>query len=92
MEPTLSGGSRVLVNRWAYRRRPLAVGEVVAFRHPFNTDKVLLKRVAAVCAHSAQLHANQYFLVGDHLEDSHASRRFGPVAQRHVIGKVVLRY
>ena len=34
----------------------------------------------------------QYFVMGDYRSDSYDSRRFGPIEQRHIIGKAWLRY
>lgn len=84
MEPELSNGAFVLVNVWAYRKKKPRVGDLVACRHPFLRERILLKRVAAV------FEGGQYFVVGDHQSDSLDSRSFGAIGDDDIIGRVWL--
>lgn len=81
MAPTLVAGDRLLV----VRARRLAVGDVVAVRHPGEPGRILVKRVAAV-------HGDQVVVRGDNPSASTDSRRFGPVPRHAVVGTVVRCY
>lgn len=84
MEPTLDEGSTVLVNRWAYRRRPPREGDIVVLRHP-REDRLLVKRVVRVEGEGC-------LVAGDRGEWSVDSHAFGPVPRDLIVGKVVLRF
>ena len=81
MLPTLKDGEVVLVDRSA----EIAVGDIVAAKHPVEQNSELIKRVAKIDGRG------NYFLVGDNLEDSNDSRYFGAVAKEYIKGKVVAR-
>ena len=85
MEPGLRAGDYVVVNRWAYRSKRPAVGDVVVLRHPREPALHIVKRVSA-------LHGpGKVFLVGDNAVSSEDSRVFGPVSQDLIVGRVWLR-
>jgi len=46
MSPLLVPGDYVLVNRWAYRSRDPAVGDLVVFRDPERQGRYRCKRIA----------------------------------------------
>ncbi|HEX9340290.1 MAG TPA: nickel-type superoxide dismutase maturation protease [Thermoplasmata archaeon] len=83
MRPTLEPGDFVLVNRWAYRFRKPAEGDVVVLRSPEGPN-FLIKRIANV------VDATKVFVVGDNPQGSRDSRHFGPVDRRALLGKVWL--
>ena len=81
MEPAMAAGDYVIVNRWAYRLGEPAKGDLVVLRDPENKERHLVKRVADVVNGGV-------FVVGDNLERSRDSRRFGPVPKSLLIGRV----
>jgi len=82
MSPALNPGDFVLVNRWAYRSREPAVGDLVVFRDPERAGRYLCKRVADVPA------AGWYVVRGDNEAVSRDSRWFGPIPRSLIVGKV----
>jgi nickel-type superoxide dismutase maturation protease len=85
MRPTLQPGDYVLVNRWAYRLRPPAPGDLVVVRDPEVQTRFLVKRISEVAQ------AGPIRVVGDNPARSRDSRTFGPIALDHIIGKVWIR-
>jgi signal peptidase I len=85
MQPTLEPGDYVVVNRWAFRFRPPARGDVVVLEDPEVPSRFLVKRVSETTATGA------IRLAGDNEPASRDSRAFGPVAMNRIIGKVWLR-
>jgi nickel-type superoxide dismutase maturation protease len=84
MSPALEPGDYVLVNRWAYRRREPAIGDVVVLRDPERTGKFLVKRIARANG------TGSYAVVGENGAVSRDSRVFGPVPRSAIVGKVWL--
>jgi len=85
MRPTLEPGDYVLVNRWSYRLRRPAKGDLVVLRDPEVKNRFLVKRVQ---------HAPGPGLVavaGDNPDRSRDSRAFGPIRVDRIVGKVWLR-
>ncbi len=85
MRPALEPGDYVLVNRWAYKFRPPAKGDLVVVRDPETPQRFLVKRVSDVPD------AGQIRVAGDNVDRSRDSRVFGPVALREIVGKVWIR-
>ena len=82
MQPTISDGQIVLLNRWAYLFRQPRAGEVVVFK---KSSRLFCKRVK-----SANQINNEYALEGDNPEDSLDSRKFGPVTLEQILGRAFL--
>ncbi len=85
MEPALHPGDFVIVNRWAYRRREPAAGDIVVLRNPEAPGQFLVKRVM-----SGDRQAG-FFVLGDNDAHSQDSRAFGMVPLHLIVGKVRLR-
>lgn len=85
MEPELSPGDFVVVNRWSYRFRRPERGDVVVLRDPESPTRYLVKRIADGANGGA------YFVTGDNAAESRDSRTFGPVPRDLIVGKVWLR-
>ncbi len=85
MEPALRAGDYVLVNRWAYRTRLPAAGDLVVLRDPEAPGRFLVKRVMSGDATAG------FFVLGDNMEHSRDSRHFGLVPRHLIVGKVRLR-
>lgn len=98
MSPTLNHAELVLVNRRAYRLRAPRRGEIVAARPRACAGRALVKRISgtpaddvAIEGRSWRLGEDEFFLLGDHVKESHDSRRFGAVSRQELIGRVQLR-
>ncbi len=85
MEPALHAGDYVLVNRWAYRWRPPAAGDIVVLRNPEAPTQFLVKRVMSGEPMTG------CFVLGDNPEHSRDSRQFGMVPAHLIVGKVHCR-
>ncbi len=85
MRPELEPGDYVLVNRWAYKFRPPAKGDLVVVRDPETLDRFLVKRVSDIPD------AGQIRVAGDNANRSRDSRTFGPIDLREIVGKVWIR-
>ena len=81
MLPALAPGDRLVVLKLGRPR----IGDIVAFRDPTTTERLLVKRVNAVGADGLEVR-------GDNQAASRDSRRFGPVPASLVIGRAVYRY
>lgn len=86
MEPDVSPGERVLVNRavyWFSKPRP---GDRVVVRDPRQPDRLLLKRI------DRPADSGGWIVLGDNPQASTDSREFGPVARELIVGKVWSSY
>jgi signal peptidase I len=89
MEPTLLPGDRILVDRWSYRHRPPAPGEVVVLHRPGGPE--IVKRVArgiAIRSSSPPDPDPSFLVLGDNAPESEDSRQFGPVRTSDLAGRV----
>lgn len=82
MSPALDPGDYVLVNRWAYRFREPAEGDLVVLRDPERPGRFLTKRIARATG------SGSYVVLGDNETLSRDSRRFGPIPRALIVGKV----
>ena len=85
MRPALEPGDYVLVNRWAYKFRLPAKGDLVVVRDPEAPQRFLVKRVSDVPD------PTRIQVAGDNADRSRDSRAFGPIALREIVGKVWMR-
>ena len=98
MRPVLEDGELVIVRAMSHSLALLQKGDLVAVC-PFKmSNKILVKRLAGLPRDGVQvqgqcwkLGADQWFLLGDCLDDSLDSRAFGPVSHREIIGRVEAR-
>ncbi len=81
MEPTLSPGDYVLVNRLSYRLHRPSKGDLVVVRDPEAPKRYLVKRIADLSVSGA-------FVVGDNEPLSRDSRSFGPIPASLIVGRV----
>ena len=55
MRPTLIEGDRILVNKFLYRVRPPAPGEIIVFHYPEDPKRPFIKRLAAVGGETVEI-------------------------------------
>ena len=98
MAPMLHDGTLVFVDESVYSRRAPQRGEIVAVRPAALGGTAVVKRISAgpdeqvrVLGREWRLGSDQYFVIGDYADDSLDSRKFGPVTQEELIGRVWLR-
>ena len=65
MEPGMTPGDRILVNRLAYRWWAPAHGDVVVFAFPKDTKRTFVKRVIATEGETVELRDNKVFVNGN---------------------------
>lgn len=82
MEPTVSSGQIVLVNRLAFVTRPPRTGDVVVVEHPLHPGALVVKRLAGA-------QDGRFFLRGDNPSHSIDSRHYGTVPESRIHGRVV---
>lgn len=95
MAPLLKAGEVVLIRERAFERRPPQRGDLVAARPASLGGKAIIKRLSglpreeiALGGRRWQLNEEQFFLLGEDLDRSFDSRRFGPVMREELIGRV----
>lgn len=90
MEPAYRPHQRIVIERVTYRFHRPAIGEVVVVRDPEEPGRLLLKRVTSVARDERG--RPRYEVLGDNLDESRDSRRFGPVPRGAIVGKAWFRY
>ncbi len=82
MEPVLSSGDTILVNRLS-KGKP---GDIIVLKNPEKNskEKYLVKQVA-------ELKEKEIFVVGLNKEKSIDSRKFGWIQRNNIIGKMILK-
>jgi signal peptidase I len=92
-------GDRLVVEGLSYRLRAPRVGEVVVVRQAGAGGRLDLKRIAAepsarvsVRGEERVLGADEWFVLGDNLDESTDSRELGPVAREDVVGRLWFKY
>ena len=82
MCPTLEPGDHILVNPTAYRQTAPRVGEVVVARHPFERERLIVKRVDSVDPEG------RCFLTGDNPDESTDSHSLSALSPHLILGRV----
>jgi len=92
-------GDRLLVEGVSYRLRTPRVGEAVVVRQSGADGRLDLKRIAAgpgaevtVGGEPDFLGHDEWYVVGDNLDESTDSRELGPVKTANIIGRVWRKY
>lgn len=83
MEPFISSGDIILVNRLSYLFKNPKIGDVVVIKKN-NKKKYLIKRIQKV-------RKKTYFVVGDNKNQSIDSRNFGWITKEDIIGKMIFK-
>jgi len=92
-------GDRLVVEGFSYRFRKPRIAEVVVVRQPGSGERLDLKRIVAgpgaeVTVRGATdfLGKNEWYVLGDNLDESTDSRELGPVKTSDIDGRVWFRY
>ena len=98
MYPSFDDGEYLIIDELSYLLRTPARGEVVVFRYPKDQSKFFIKRVINLPGETVliqnktyQLKPGEYFVLGDNRNMSLDSRAWGPVPERLMKGRVLLR-
>lgn len=83
MEPTLSDGQVVVVNRLAYLLRSPRPGDLVVLEHPLRGQELMIKRISSL------QEQNSIVYRGDNPGESVDSRHFGSISRQALRGRVV---
>ena len=86
MRPLIADGDEVLVDVRAFYHRNPRVGDIVAAKHPYMRDVIIVKNVKSVADNGA------VFLAGLNPDESTDSRAFGAIARDQIIGRVTSRF
>ena len=92
-------GDRLVVEGFSYRFRAPRIGEVVVVRQTATEGRLDLKRIAAgpgaevtVRGEPDFLGKDEWYVLGDNLDESTDSRELGPVKTSDIAGRVWFRY
>jgi signal peptidase I len=64
MEPQLSDGERIVVNKFVYRFRPIERGDVVVFWYPRDPSVSFIKRVVALPGDTVEIRSGRLLVNG----------------------------
>jgi signal peptidase I len=64
MLPTLEEGDRVLINRLSYHFRAPAVGDIIVFESPLDSDEDLVKRIVALAGDTVAVSDGKLYVNG----------------------------
>lgn len=106
MLPSLTPGERVIVSDAYWLVGPVRDGDIVVVKDPGSAG-FIIKRVFRLAGEKVpvdkwpdfhHLEDGEYsvpedniYVLGDNLQQSEDSRRFGPIPQKNIVGKVVIR-
>ncbi len=76
MEPLLSDGERIVVNKFVYRFRPIERGDVVVFWYPRDPSVSFIKRVVALPGDSVEIRSGRLLVNGVAVRESYLPDAF----------------
>ncbi len=98
MEPTFENGDYLIVDELSYYLRSPEKNEVIIFHYPLNPSMYFIKRVVGLPGETMDiegkktvLKAGEYFVEGDNRGASSDSRVWGPVPQKLIVGRALIR-
>ena len=98
MEPTFETGDYLIIDEFSYHFQNPQKGDVIVFRYPLDTSKFFIKRIEGMPGETVEyngkeiiLRDNEYFVLGDNTFASSDSRMWGPVNEKLIIGRALIR-
>ena len=92
-------GQRLVVENLTLRLRQPKIGEVVVVRQPGANGRLDLKRITAGPGAEVSVQGaidflgnDEWYVLGDNLDESTDSRELGPVKRGDILGRVWFRY
>jgi len=76
MEPTLHTSERLLVNKFIYRFRRPAPGEIVVLQDPAQPKRELIKRVIAVAGETVEVKKGVVYINGKPMKETYKNTMF----------------
>jgi signal peptidase I len=73
MLPHLENHERIFINKFVYRFRPIARGDVVVFRYPLDQSKSYIKRVIGLPGDEVSIHDGHVLVNGKPLSEPYVS-------------------
>lgn len=83
MEPFISSGDVILVNRLSYLFKNPKIGDVIIIKNN-SKKKYLIKRIQ-------RIREKTYFVGGDNKKESIDSRNFGWITKKDIVGKMLFK-
>ena len=84
MIPTLLVGDHILVNKFIYRFRDPARGDVVVFKYPEEPERDFIKRVIGLPGETIALRQKKVYINGEPLEESYVDFLEPPGAETSI--------
>lgn len=98
MEPTFETGDYLIIDEFSYHFQNPQKEDVIVFRYPLDTSKFFIKRIEGLPGETVEyngkeiiLRDNEYFVLGDNTFASSDSRMWGPVNEKLIIGRALIR-
>lgn len=98
MEPTFHDGNYLIIDELSYNLEKPKKNDVIVFRFPKDPSKFFIKRIVGLPNETIQLDSNsialgenEYYVLGDNRNESSDSRIWGPVPEKLIIGRVLMR-
>ncbi len=85
MEPTLTKGDRIIVNKFLYRLKEPQRGDIIVFKYPVNPERDFIKRVIGLPGETIQIKESRVYIDGAPIKQSFLPEDlrygdFGPVS------------
>lgn len=94
MAPNFQSGDYLIIDEVTYQFRKPERGDVIVFRYPKDPSEFFIKRIEGLPGETIgniTLAADEYYVLGDNESQSSDSRYWGPVKEKLIIGRAILR-
>ncbi|MHB8171826.1 MAG: signal peptidase I [Thermincolia bacterium] len=86
MEPTLTEGDRIIVNKFLYRFKEPQGGDVIVFKYPLDEKRDFIKRIIGTPGDTVEIRNNELLINGKPIPEPYLSQtlrqyeNYGPVS------------